>query len=86
MKYTVIALACLGLTACAEVVTETPGTFTYLGTEYKSVTRTFASGNGTLDERIIFNGPDRISCSATDDQDCIAVLRDAWIDGTGQFR
>ncbi|MEO0380245.1 MAG: hypothetical protein AAF252_08225 [Pseudomonadota bacterium] len=60
----------LGLTACAQVVSEQEGTFEFEGQSYRAVTRQFETENGSYARRYIFVGAQRISCSATDDADC----------------
>ncbi|MFL4468434.1 hypothetical protein ACERZ8_00580 [Tateyamaria armeniaca] len=81
-----VVLACLTTAACTEVVSETQGTFSYLGREYVTLTRTYSANGRTYDRRVIVDGTNRISCSATDDRDCISVIEQEWIEGTGLFR
>lgn len=69
-RVSVVFVALLGLTACAQVVGEQEGTFVFEGETYRSVTRQFQTENGSYARRYIYVGAQRISCSATDDADC----------------
>lgn len=65
------AVALLTLTACAETVQQSEGTFNYRGDTYRSVTRTFQREDGsTYMRRTIYFGAERVSCRADDDKDC----------------
>ena len=79
-------LAFSTVTACTETVSETRDTFTYRGKEYTALTRTYSTDGRSYERRVIIDGTNRISCSATDDRDCIAAIRQEWIEGTGLFR
>ena len=80
MRTLTAILALLALSACAETVSETPGTFTYRGDTYRTVTRTFQREDGsTYDRRTIYLGAERVSCSATDDRDCRVALADLFV-------
>lgn len=74
-RYLTMMVALLGLAACAQVASEREGTFTYLGKSYRSVERQFDSPNGSYARRYIFIGAQRISCSATDDRDCVTAIQ-----------
>ncbi|MEL6450126.1 MAG: hypothetical protein AAFQ19_02620 [Pseudomonadota bacterium] len=72
--------ATLGLAACAEVVSEREGVFVYRGDTLRAVTRTFSTGDGSFTKRYIYSRPRTVSCSATDDLDCVAAIRESRID------
>jgi len=60
--------------------------FRYRGTDYVALTRTYSNNGRTYQRRVIIDRSNRISCSATDDNDCIAIIEEEWIEGTGLFR
>ena len=68
----------VSLTACAQVVSEQEGTFTYENKTYRAVTREYVSGDRTYSRRVIFVHPKSVSCSAVDDKDCIGAIRQEY--------
>jgi len=73
-KYIVGIVALFAIAACSEVVNEVEGTFVYKGQTLRSVEREFATENGTFKKRYIYSKPRTVSCSATDDADCVAAI------------
>ena len=71
-----LLIVLLGLSACAQTVGETEGVFVYNGTTYRSVERQFVSDNRSFSRRYISVGARTVSCSATDDLDCNAAIRE----------
>lgn len=75
MKLVLVGLTgILALAACAEVTNETQGTYTYRGTTYPVVTRTFQTENGSYSRRSVRVKSQFVTCSATDDRDCDAEI------------
>lgn len=64
-----------GLSACAQTVGEIEGTFVYQGDTYRSVERQFQTDTRSYSRRYITIGARTVSCSATDDLDCNAAIR-----------
>ncbi|MEQ3708319.1 MAG: hypothetical protein ABNH38_16485 [Tateyamaria sp.] len=75
-RFIPLLIVVLGLSACAETVGEIEGTFVYNGQIYRSVERQFVSGNRNYSRRYISVGTRSVSCSATDDLDCNAAIRE----------
>jgi hypothetical protein len=73
-KYVVGIVTLFAITACSELVNEGEGTFVYKGQTLRSVEREFATENGTFKKRYIYSKPHTVSCSATDDADCVAAI------------
>ncbi|WP_299622554.1 hypothetical protein [uncultured Tateyamaria sp.] len=80
MRFGVPILMMFTLAACEEVVSEREGTFNYQGDIYRSVTREIARGDTTFERRTVYARPRPVSCSATDDLDCVAAIRSEWLD------
>ncbi|WP_223422375.1 hypothetical protein [Tateyamaria pelophila] len=77
MRIAVLFLVVLSLAACAETANQTEGTFVYNGRALPTVTREFVRNDGTtFERRSIQLGGRSVTCSATDDQDCVAAIRD----------
>ena len=77
MRIAGLFLVILSMAACVETARQTEGTFVYNGRTLPSVTREFVRNDGTtFERRSIQLGARSVTCSATDDQDCVAAIRD----------
>ncbi|WP_299769928.1 hypothetical protein [uncultured Tateyamaria sp.] len=74
MRLGPIALMLLSAAACTEITAEREGTFEYRGDTLRAVTRDYSANGRTFTKRVIYDGPRRVSCSATDDLDCRAAI------------
>ncbi|MEL6463831.1 MAG: hypothetical protein AAFQ58_02590 [Pseudomonadota bacterium] len=77
MKHILLGLSALVLAACAETTTVNEGTFTFGGKSYRTTTQEFTTATGTFQRRRILVGAQRVSCSATDDADCVLAIIEA---------
>ncbi|WP_299375737.1 hypothetical protein [uncultured Tateyamaria sp.] len=80
MKRTLIVLMALALAGCEDVVSEQEGSFLYDGETYRAVTRQYVRNGSTFERRVIYSRPQPVTCSATDDLDCIGAMRSEWLD------
>lgn len=77
MRILALLLMMMPFSVCAKTISETAGTFVYDGQTYRSVTRVFERRNGSkYARRSIRVGSRNVTCSATDDKDCILAIRD----------
>ena len=81
-RFIALMVVVAGLAACEESVGARDGTFTHEGQQYRSVTRTFQSGDRSYDRRTVYVGAKRITCSATDDADCASAIDFSWAGGS----
>ncbi|WP_299743626.1 hypothetical protein [uncultured Tateyamaria sp.] len=73
----ILVLALLAAAGCAEVVSETRGTYTEFGRTYPSVTRVYQNDDGsTYSRTTIISGAERVTCITDDRLDCRAALFD----------
>ena len=73
-----VLLMSQSIAACAPMTKETPSSFSYKGKTYPAVTREYTRRNGsTYSRRVVKYGSRSVSCSATDDLDCVAELRNS---------
>ena len=71
-------LALLCLIACAETVTEVPGTITLDGDTYQTTLRTFQRDDGSTFQRLVVrDGIVTAHCRPDDPLDCRQALRNA---------
>ncbi|WP_108835296.1 hypothetical protein [Tateyamaria sp. Alg231-49] len=75
-RFIPLLIVVFGLSACAQTVGEIEGTFVYNGQSYRSVERQFVSNDRSYSRRYISVGARSVSCSATDDLDCNAAIRE----------
>lgn len=67
----------LGLAACAQIVSETRGTYTDFGRTYPAVTRVYQNDDGsTYSRTTITVGAERVTCITGDRRDCRTALID----------
>ncbi|WP_147111230.1 hypothetical protein [Tateyamaria sp. syn59] len=77
MKILLLSSAALmALSACAQVVSEERGTFNFDNRTFPATTRVLQTGDNTFSRRTIVVGATRVTCSATDDRDCVQAIRE----------
>lgn len=77
MTRAVLVLALLAIAGCAEVVSESRGTYTEFGRTYPSITRVYQNDDGsTYSRTTIISGAERVTCITGDRRDCRTALID----------
>ncbi|MEM6374165.1 MAG: hypothetical protein AAF727_15510 [Pseudomonadota bacterium] len=66
----------LALAACSDTLSTRDTTFMYQGEVLRAEIRTYDQNGRVFDRRVIEDGIRSVSCSATDDRDCDAALRE----------